>query len=259
MSGVTTARALLLTLLGVWSAGADPVPVRFPEGPAHGFVVVSSEDGRSLAHGELEQWLEGPVVASRLVFRFDDGSLYDEIVRFSQQRVFRLDSYQLVQHGPAFTEAIDATFDRSGRYRVRRRASPDAKEEQAEGHTDELPPDVGNGMTSILLKSLKAGQRMTTHFVTFRPKPLVLELHLDPEGSDRYWVGKEARTATRFRVKPEVPGILGVVASMAGKQPPTTHMWIAQGRAPTLVAFQGSLSVDGPVWRIEPTGPNWRK
>jgi hypothetical protein len=247
-------------LVCVWTpARADPVRVRFPEGPAHGFVNISSEDGRSLAHGELEQWLEGRIVASRLVFRFEDGSLYDELVRFSQQGVFRLDSYHLVQHGPAFTEAIDATFDRSGRYRVRRRASPDAEEEQADGHIDALPPDVGNGMTSILLKSLKPGQRTTAHFVTFRPKPLVLDLHLDPEGSDRYWVGKEARTATRFRVKPEVSGLLGFVASMAGKQPTATYMWIAQGRAPALVAFQGALSMDGPEWRIEPTGPTWRK
>lgn len=250
---------LVAMLSGAATAHADLVPVRFPEGPAHGFVLVSGEDGRSLAHGELEQWLERDIVASRLVFRFDDGSLYDELVRFSQRGVFRLESYRLVQHGPSFTETLDATFDRSGHYRVRRRASADAKEEQADGHTDDLPADVGNGMTSILLKSLKPGQSTTTHLVTFRPKPLVLKLHLDPEGDDRYWIGKEARTATRFRLQPEVTGILGVVASMAGKQPPTLHMWIAQGRAPAMVAFQGPLVMDGPAWRIEPTGPAWRK
>jgi hypothetical protein len=113
-------------------------------------------------------------------------------------------------------------------------------------------------MTSILLKSLKPGQSTTTHLVTFRPKPLVLELHLDPEGVDRYWVGKDARTATRFRVQPEVKGVLGVVASIAGKQPPKLQIWIAQGRAPAMVAFQGPLVMDGPAWRIEPTGPDWR-
>ncbi len=258
---VTTTRWTLLlvtTLAGATTVRADLVPVRFPEGPAHGFVLVSGEDGGSLAHGELEQWFEGDVVASHLVFHFDDGSLYDELVRFSQRRVFRLESYHLVQHGPSFTETLDAAFDRSGQYRVRRRATADAEEEQADGHTDDLPADVGNGMTSILLKSLTPGQSTTTHLVTFRPTPLVLQLHLDPEGHDRYWIGKEARTATRFRVQPEVTGVRGIVASMAGKQPPMLHVWIAQGRAPAMVAFQGPLVMDGPVWRIEPTGPVWR-
>jgi hypothetical protein len=111
---VTTLRVLSLLVVAVAGSGApahgDPVRVRFPEGPAHGFVVLASEDGRPLAHGELEQWLEGNIVASRLVFRFDDGSLYDELVRFSQRRVFRLDSYHLVQSRPALKETLAARF-----------------------------------------------------------------------------------------------------------------------------------------------------
>ena len=45
---------------------------------------------------------EGDLVESRLVFRFKDGFLHDEKVAFSQQRVFTLISYRLLQHGPSF-------------------------------------------------------------------------------------------------------------------------------------------------------------
>jgi hypothetical protein len=59
-------------------------------------------------------------VVSQLIIRFDDGSVYDETVRFSQKGAFRLETYHLVQKGPSFRENIDERFDRSGKYQVRR-------------------------------------------------------------------------------------------------------------------------------------------
>jgi len=59
-------------------------------------------------------------VESRLVFRFKDGSLYDERVTFSQKDVFTLLSYHIVQQGPSFPEALDGRVDRrTGTYEVR--------------------------------------------------------------------------------------------------------------------------------------------
>jgi hypothetical protein len=158
---------------------SEPVRVRLPECTSHGFLILSDGSGTALAHGELIQWLERSTVASRLVIRFKDGSVYDELVRFTQRPVFRLVSYRLTQRGPAFTETADIEFDRSGRYRVRRRAKPGEKEEHAAGHV-EIPDDVSNGLIFTLLKNLAPGVSVTTHVLTFRPKPLVLELRLTP-------------------------------------------------------------------------------
>ncbi len=237
-------------------AAAAGVPVRYPEGPAHGFLVIRDTAGTALAHGELIQWLERRIVASRLVFRFDDGSLYDETVRFTQQPVFRIVRYRLVQHGPSFTETTDVAFDRAGRYRVRHRPRPDADLEVANGRAD-LPEDVSNGMMSMLLKNLSPGASARVHMVAFRPKPTVLEVALEPEGSDEFMVGPASERATRFLVRPRVGGMTGVLATVAGKQPPSLRVWIAQGVAPVLVRFEGPLYADGPTWRVELDGPRW--
>jgi hypothetical protein len=250
---------LVAVAVAAWvaCAAAAPVRVRYREGPAHGFIKLCEvESGRTIAHGEMLQWMERSVVASRLVLRFDDGSRYDEVVRFTQQPVFRLVAYERVQRGPSFTESDDVRFDASGRYHARTRSSPDAEEKTADGRVD-LPDDVSNGMTSTLLKNLMPGSRATTHMVTFRPEPLVLELRLAPEATDTFRLGRDAKRATRYRVEPHVTGVTGMVASIAAKQPPTLAMWIVQGAAPTFVKFEGPLYADGPPWRIELATPVW--
>ena len=47
-----------------------------------------------------------------MVFRFKDRSLYDETVVFTQERVFTMQSYRLVQRGPAFTEDTEISLER---------------------------------------------------------------------------------------------------------------------------------------------------
>jgi hypothetical protein len=263
MRGSAAARACLIAALAVvldGVAAAEPIRPRIREGTSHGFLVLSdAASGRKLAHGELIQWEEKRAIASRLVFHFDDGSLYDEVVRFIQKPAFRLESYHLVQKGPSFAETAEIEFERSGRYRVRRRESPDAEEESRQGTDLEVPADASNGMTSMMLKNLMPDRSTTLHFVTFRPDPMVLELELTPEGTDPYWVGSSRGSATRFLVKPRVPGVKGLLATVVGKQPDPLRMWIAAGRAPSLVRFEGSLYVGGPTWRIELGAPRWEK
>ena len=253
----TWAVCIVATILTAAPADAEPIIVRYPEGPAHGFVELSDLSGVTIAHGELVQWLEKRVVVSQLVIRFKDGSLYDELIRFSQNPVFRLLSYKLVQKGPSFTESCEIEFDRTGRYRVRSKKASDAKEEQATGTTD-IPSDVTNGMTSLLLKNLKPGTSAKTHLIAFTPNPQALELTLTPEGEDKFWIGDAEGTATRFRIEPRVTGVTGTIATVIGKQPPAFHMWIAQGKAPALVRFEGPLYIDGPVWRLELSAPRWK-
>lgn len=253
---------LLIGLLVVLAAPppgvAAPVRMRFAEGPAHGFVALSNPaTDKTIAHGELVQWLDRKVVVSRLVIRFADGSLYDETVRFAQRPMFQVRSYELTQKGPSFPEESKVEFDRSGRYRVRLKA-PGEDEQRAEG-TTEIPEDVSNGLTSVLLKNLPKGESAITHLMSFTPEPLVLDLELTPEGADPYWVGGTSSTATRYLVEPKVPGVKGVLAAIVGKQPPKVRIWIAPEPAPVLVRFEGALFVDGPDWRIELGAPRWKK
>lgn len=245
--------ALCAVLLAASAAAADPVKVRYREGPSHGFVVMEDVGGKTIAHGEVTQWMDGNLVASRLLFRFADGSVYDELVRFSQKSVFRLESYKLSQRGPAFTETAEIEFDRSGKYTVRQRPAPDEDEETAAGEF-EVPADASNGMTSILLKNLSGGAG-SAHLIAFQPKPVALDLHLTPESSERYAAGRITGKATRYLMRPEIPGFKGVLADLLGKEPPTFRMWIAQGPAPALVQFEGPLYAEGPTWRVNLSGP----
>src|SRR5689334_4007310 len=134
-----------LTLVFAWSpVSAAPVTVRFTEGVTRAFPVLRSASGEKLAQGELSQVAQGDLVRSRLIFRFSDGSLYDESLTFSQRGVFTLQRYRLVQRGPSFPETIEATIDReTERYDVRYKADEDSPEEVLTGRFS-MPADVYN-------------------------------------------------------------------------------------------------------------------
>jgi hypothetical protein len=245
-------------LLAPIAASAAPVAMRFPEGPAHGFITLSDlATEKPIGHGEVIQWNERRAIASRLVIRFDDGSLYDEIVRFEQRPAFRVLSYQLTQKGPSFPDDSRIEFDRSGKYNVRQK--PHGEDEKTASGTTEIPDDVSNGMTSVLAKNLPSGAAAATHLMTFTPEPLVLDLAISRDGAAKYSVGGVASEARRFLIKPTVPGVKGVLAAVAGKQPPEVHMWIAPEPAPVLVRFEGALFVNGPPWLIELSAPRWKR
>jgi hypothetical protein len=246
---------ILLTLLPALlptGTSANPVAVKFLEGTTHGFVALRSERGDVIAHGELVQTPQAEGIQSRLVLRFLDGSLYDESVTFSQKHVFRLLAYKLIQKGPSFPEASEVSFDRaSGRYRART-----GTDEPVEG-TLEMPDDLYNGMTGMLLRNLPAGSSATGHIYAFTPKPRLLRSTMRPDGEDKYFVGDAARTATRYLVTMEIGGLTGVVASILGKDPPDLRFWISTGPAPAFLKFQGAMFLKGPTWRIELSAPRW--
>jgi hypothetical protein len=56
-------------------------------------------------------------------------------------------------------------------------------------------------------------------------------------------------------VKTKIEGVAGKVAPLVGKQPPDIHVWLVKSEAPTFLEFEGPLSEDGPVWRIELAAP----
>jgi hypothetical protein len=237
----------LLIVLAPRPAPAEPVSVRFSEGVTRGFPVLRALNGDILAQGELIQFARGDEVESRLVFRFRDGSLYDEHVVFSQRDVFTLQRYQIVQRGPSFPESIEARVDRATeRYEVRYRADEDSDPETLSGAFT-LPGDVYNGLLSTLMKNLPVGDSVTVQIVAFTPKPRLVKMLLKPAAEDSVQVNHTALTATRFVVRPQ----LGLLASMLMIDAPDLKCWILGGEAPAFIRFEGPLYFMGPIWRID--------
>jgi hypothetical protein len=238
---------------------AEQVPVRHKEGLVHGFLVLRTLDGQTLASGALIQNVrKDGTVSSRLVFHFKDGSLHDETVLFSQRGTFRMISDHLVQKGPAFQHPVDATLDgNSGQITVR--YSEDGKEKTA---TDRLKnrPDVANGLMFILLKNINPNAPQSkVSFVAFTPKPKLVGLAITPVGTETFATAAESRKSTHFVVRPEIPGMTGVLASVLGKQPPDINVWILEGEAPAFIKSEGPLAFGGPIWRVELVSPTWPK
>jgi hypothetical protein len=125
---------------------AEPIPVRHPQGSAHGFLVLKTIEGVPIATGDVTQTIHGDRVTSRVTFHFRDGSLDDETTIFSQRRFFRLISDHHIQHGPSFPKPIDIYIDAvTGKI-----TSHSEEGKTTQDHLD-LPFDVSNGLPPNLL------------------------------------------------------------------------------------------------------------
>lgn len=250
--------ALVLSMASVSpEAEAGAVSVRYLEGVTHGFLTLRSTAGDLLAEGDLLQVVRPEGVDSRLVFRFKDGSLYDETVVFTQNKVFTMVSYRLVQRGPSFPEAVEIAVNREGdgkgRYKATsRRAGGEA--ETATGEMD-LPPDVYNGMFIMMLKNLPKGAAETVHVLAFTPKPMLIQVELTPQGAGTVPAGDRRVPVTHYVLKPKLGLLRGAVAALFGKTPPDYHCWIVTADLPAFVAIDGPLYTGGPIWRFETASP----
>ncbi|HEY2393026.1 MAG TPA: hypothetical protein VGK22_17760 [Candidatus Angelobacter sp.] len=248
---------LSTTLLRAADAGT-PLPVRHSEGLVHGFLVLRSMEDEIVAFGDLFQFTQKNATTAHLVFHFKDGSLHDETVTYSQNRVFRLLRYKLVQKGPSFPMQLDVSMDAVNN-QVTVHSTQDGKDKD-ESSRDHLPTTISNGMLSILVKNLapQAGETKLS-MVAFTPKPQVVALAFSPQGEDSFSIGGVSRKATRYNMKIEIGGIKGVIAPLVGKQPPDTQLWVLGGETPAFLMSQGPLFYGGPIWRIELSSPTYPK
>jgi hypothetical protein len=240
-------------------ADAAPIAVRFPEGIAHGFLLVRSNAGEIIGHGEMTQVVkEGDLVDSHLVFNFKDGSLHDEEVTFSQQRVFSMLRYHLVQRGPLFPEQIEVSIDRrTAEYKVRSRTGEEGKEEVLAG-TFTLPKDVYNGIFVTMLLNLPKGASEMVNFLAFTPAPEIFKLELLLKGEHNVQIGGElSRKALHYVFKPDIGMIRELLGKATGKIPAHFHYdcWILADEVPSFVQFEGPLQLMGPVVRVELVSP----
>jgi hypothetical protein len=238
---------------------ADSVPVRQIEGLVRGFLVLRDMDDTLLATGDLSQVATAARVTNEVVFHFKDGSLHQETYVFSQRRTFQLISYRLVQKGPSFKHPLDMSVDTASGL-VTIHYTDDGKE-KISSENMKLPPDVANGLVTTLLNHIDPAAPKTTTVSMVAPtfKPRLVKVEISSAGEDTFSVGGAARKATRFVLHVNIGGISGVVAPIAGKQPPDTSVWMIVGKAPGFLKAEGPLFEGGPVWRIETASPVWPK
>jgi hypothetical protein len=247
-------RTLLLAtclLAAATQVSADPVPVRRTQGTFHGFLVLKTLEGATLAAGDLVQVAHGDRVTSRLTFHFRDGSLDDQITVFSQHKVFRLISNHHLQRGPSFPHPFDMFIDAA----TGQITSRDKDGKSSQYHLD-LPADIANGLPLILLLNLDPAAPPTPlSMIAPAEKPRLIHLLVAGEGEDSLTIAGIRHKATNYRIKIELGGVTGLVAPIVGKQPSDIHVWVLGGDAPAFVKEEGQFYEGGPVWRIELTAP----
>jgi hypothetical protein len=233
---------------------AEQIAVRFTEGVTHGFLLLRTQEGEVIAHGEVSQVARNGRVTDHLLFRFKDGSSHEETTIFSQRGKFRLISNRVVQKGPSFQKPSD-TFIEASQGQVTISYTDDGKEKVVRKRL-ELPADVANGLILTLAKNIQPGTpRTTVSMVVGSEKPRLVKLVISPQGEETLEFGTISHKAVHYVVKVEIGGAAGVVAPLVGKQPPDSHIWVAEGEAPTVLGSAAPFYEEGPIWRVELTSP----
>jgi hypothetical protein len=234
---------------------AEQIRVRHVEGAIHGFMILKSEAGETIATGDLDQTAQGSRITTNIKFRFGDGSLYDQTTAFNQHGVFRVLSDHMIEKGPVFKNDMEVWIDcPSGQVKVRE--TKDGKDNVTNYHLN-IPADLANGITAILVKNLPDESQRTFTWLAATPKPRIVKLVVNPEGEDTFTVFRTKYKAKEYVVKIDIGGVAGAIAPVVGKQPPDIHIWIFKGEAPVLLKTIGQLSADSPVWQIEMSSPTW--
>lgn len=257
-SRLITVAAILTTVVvpACLRATADPVPVRHLEGVTFGFLVLRNLAGDALAYGEWKEVVTpgDPVVTAELQLHFNDGSVYEEITKFTQRGTFRLISDQVSQKGPSFKQQSESwLYAKTGKVMVRTFENGKAKETTKQL---DIPADVANGMLFTLAKNLDPADKETDlSMVAVSDKPRVVKLQIVPRTEKSVSVGPLTYRAQHYVVHIKIPGVAGVAAPLIGEKPPTMHLWILKSEAPTFLEFEGPLFEGGPTWRIELAAP----
>jgi hypothetical protein len=258
MNLMGTMRCILGCVLLACAGSAEPVAVRHVQGSLHGFLVLKDLDDKVLASGDLTQTPSANRLTTILTLHFKDGSLYQETSVYSQRRTFQLLTYKQVQKGPSFKTPETISLDTStGKVNIEYTEKDGTAKTIAD--TVKLPPDLANGILPTLLTQVDPKIESTLSMLVSTPKPRVVKLKINASEPESYSVGGAGAKATHYIVKIDIGGVTGVVAKVAGKQPPPIHFWIASGNMPVFLKSEGPLFEDGPIWRIELASPVWPK
>ena len=194
------------------------------------------------------------VVTDDLQFHFKDGSIYREITKFTQRGTFRLVSDQVTQKGPSFKQEGESLLEvASGKVTVK---TMDKGKEKTTTKQLAIPADVANGMLFILAKNMNpAAPETVVSMVALTDKPRVVKLRFTPSREKPVTFGPFTFKAQHYVMKVKIEGAAGKIAPLIGKQPPDSHFWVVKSESPTFYEFEGPLSAEGPVWRMELGAP----
>jgi hypothetical protein len=236
---------------------AEQIRARAPEGTLHGFLSLTTEQGKVLAVGDQINIVHGDRVTAHLVFHFKDGSLDEETTVFTQRGVFRLISDHHIQRGPYFPHPLDMTIDVPKGIVTMRTTGKDGKDDVSTEHM-KLPPDLYNGLVTPVIKNVlpDAGETKVAMIVS-TPKPRIVTLDILTRSEERFELAGVARKSRAYEIKIELGGIAGVIAPIIGKQPPNVHIWIEDGEVPAFLRETGPLFEGGEVLSINLIGPAW--
>jgi hypothetical protein len=234
---------------------AEPVAVRYVEGLTHGFLSLKTMEGKLLGSGDLIQTVRGTRVNSRLLLRYRDGSISDETTVFSQQKQFLMLTDRLIQKGPSFKTPLEATLDRS-RGLVTVKYTDDKGEQKVEEEKMEFPEDLANGILMPLTKNfIKGPIPKSVSVIAITPKPMLVKVKFTNAGLEPFTFAGARRQATHFVLHVDIGGLKGLAAKIFGKQPPDSHIWIADGEAPAFVRAATPMATGDPLSVIELSGP----
>ncbi len=196
------------------------------QGTFHGFLLLKTMEGKTIANGDLIQVGHGDRVTSRLVFHFRDGSIDDETTVFSQRKVFQLISDHHIQRGPSYPQPLDMMISvATGQVTYRDKDGKTNVE-----HLDPGPEDCNGLFIPLLMNVDPKGAPIRLPMVVATPKPRLVHLVFSAESGDPLSIGGVRQKATNFRLRIELGGIAGVVAPIIGKQPSDIHVWILEWR-----------------------------
>ena len=236
-------------------ASAEVSAVRFTEGLARGFIILTDDRGKTIADGESSQVIEKGNVTSHLVIRFRDGSFYEDRTVYSQNGVFRLISDHAIQKGPSFRIDSDVRVDANGG-EVRVESTDSKGRKKTLTKKMELPADLANGLIFTLVKDIdRRGPGATFSYLVASPQPRLVKLVFRPAGEDAFAAGEMRERANHIVMSVVIGGIAGVVAPLIGKKPPDADIWVLDDSAPSFAGFRGAFYPGGPVWTISLVSP----
>ena len=175
-----------------------------------------------------------------MTLSFNDGSVLDEKVTFTQRGAFALKTYRLSEKGPSFETDTEITLETAtGAYRVSTQDRKGGRAKIESGEID-LPADVYNGMLMTVAKDLPDGGAVRVHFVAFTPQPRLIEIEFSPLAvREEVRIGDRTQGAIHYVMKPKLGPWLRFFATILRRSPPDLHAWILHDEIPTFVALPG--------------------
>lgn len=239
--------SLALSIGLISSARADLIKVLYPQGAAHGFVEVTTLDGKRIGTGDLQQTVRRTVLTSRLTLRFKDGSIDDETTVFEQGNVFRLIRDSHTQHGPSFPHPSETLVDaRSGLVTVTDESGKVTRSRLT------LPPDTYNGMASAMVMNVNDSTNETSIAIAIpSSSPRIAHLELKRAGKVHFSIGDETRVGQEFILHVNLGFVAGVIAPLIGESPADYRVMVSEGPVPAFIRMEGQLYVGGPIVRIQ--------